>query len=310
MEDRELKPEDLKVDSLGRAEDPLPAGLGTVGGRRDCGTTCGRTAAVLYRHGRDACRGAGDARAGRSPPSRWRGRASTIFFDPAKVKAAIVTCGGLCPGINNVIRTLVFELHYRYGVRSILGIRYGYRGFIPKYGYEPMPLTPEEVKDIHEKGGSVLSSSRGEQDAGEIVDFLQRKGISLLFTIGGDGTLRGALAIHQRDQEARAAHRRDRHPQDHRQRHRLRGEDLRPGDRFLRCRGVHPQRAHGGHRRAERDRHREGHGPDVRLHRRQRRPCAQRGQLLPDPRGALRAGGELRPVRPHSSSACASATTR
>jgi len=88
------------------------------------------------------------------------------------------------------------ELHYRYGVRSILGIRYGYRGFIPKLGYEPIPLTPDHVKDIHERGGSILSSSRGEQDVRLVVDFLQKKGISLLFTIGGDGTLRAAWEIH------------------------------------------------------------------------------------------------------------------
>jgi 6-phosphofructokinase 1 len=113
------------------------------------------------------------------------------------VKAAIVTCGGLCPGINNVIRTLVFEMHYRYGVRTTYGIRYGYRGFIPKYGHEPLPLTPESVAEIHERGGSVLSSSRGSQDTTEVVDFLQRRGISLLFTIGGDGTLRGAHEIYK-----------------------------------------------------------------------------------------------------------------
>ncbi len=80
-------------------------------------------------------------------------------------------------------------------MRSILGIRYGYRGFIPRYGYEPYTLTPDFVKDIHEKGGSILSSSRGEQDSAEIVEFLQRKGVSILFAIGGDGTLRGALDI-------------------------------------------------------------------------------------------------------------------
>jgi 6-phosphofructokinase 1 len=88
-------------------------------------------------------------------------------------------------------------------VRSILGIRYGYRGFIPKLGYEPIPLTPEFVADIHEKGGSILSSSRGQQDTGLIVDFLQKKGISLLFTIGGDGTLRGAWEVHKEVQKRR-----------------------------------------------------------------------------------------------------------
>ncbi len=94
------------------------------------------------------------------------GPRQTIFFDSARVKAAIVTCGGLCPGINNVIRTLVFELHYRYGVRSILGIRYGYRGLHPEVRLRAVPLTPDVVKDIHEKGGSILSSSRGRAGRG------------------------------------------------------------------------------------------------------------------------------------------------
>jgi len=120
-----------------------------------------------------------------------------IYFDPSKVKAAIVTCGGLCPGINNVIRSLVMELHYRYGVTTIFGMRYGYRGFIPEYGYEPYILTPDMVHDIHSKGGSILASSRGKQDIGEIVDCLERKDVSLLFTIGGDGTLRGAFEIYK-----------------------------------------------------------------------------------------------------------------
>ena len=193
MENNELNPQDLKVESLGEAKVPSPLGLGSVGGDGEVDYVReGRT--VLYSTDRDSLLAA--VKAGKELPAfEMAGPRKNIYFDSARVKAAIVTCGGLCPGINNVIRTLVFELHYRYGVRSILGIRYGYRGFIPKYGYEPIPLTPEDVKDIHERGGSALSSSRGEQDEGEIVDFLQRRGISLLFAIGGDGTLRGALAV-------------------------------------------------------------------------------------------------------------------
>ncbi len=195
MEDRELRLEDLKVDALGEAKIPSPLGLGSIGGDGTADyVTEART--VLYDTDRDSL--VASVRAGKEVPAfEMAGPRHTIFFDPARVKAAIVTCGGLCPGINNVIRTLVFELYYRYAVRSILGIRYGFRGFIPKYGYEPVPLTPDDVKDIHEKGGSALSSSRGEQSPVEIVDFLQRKGICLLFTIGGDGTLRGALDIHR-----------------------------------------------------------------------------------------------------------------
>src|SRR5208283_1380681 len=190
-----LKLEDLKVDTLGEARLPSPMELNSEEGD-DTANWVRDSQSVLFTTDRDEV--VTQVKEGREIPAFQRaGPRKAIFFDSARVKAAIVTCGGLCPGINNVIRTLVFELHYRYGVRSILGIRYGYRGFIPKYGYEPIPLTPDVVKDIHEKGGSMLSSSRGEQSAGEIVDFLQRKGISMLFTIGGDGTLRGALAICQ-----------------------------------------------------------------------------------------------------------------
>ena len=195
MENRELKQEDLKVESLGEAKYPSPLRLGAIGGD-DEADFISENRTVIF--DTDKIRLLAAVHAGKDIPAfEMAGPRHRIFFDPARVKAAIVTCGGLCPGINNVIRTLVFELHYAYGVRSVVGIRYGYRGFIPKYGYEPVVLNPDDVKDIHEQGGSALSSSRGEQDAGEVVDFLQRKGISLLFTIGGDGTLRGALAIHQ-----------------------------------------------------------------------------------------------------------------
>jgi len=118
-----------------------------------------------------------------------------IFFDPSKTKAAIVTCGGLCPGINDVIRSLVMELHYRYGVSNVIGIQYGYQGFIHKYGHPVIQLTPDVVKDINNLGGSILSSSRGRQDIGEMVDAFKRMNIDLLFIIGGDGTIRGAEGI-------------------------------------------------------------------------------------------------------------------
>ncbi len=120
-----------------------------------------------------------------------------IFFDPSKTKVAIVTCGGLCPGINDVIRSLVMAFWYRYGVRKILGIQYGYEGFIPEYGHPFLELTPDQVSNIHQFGGTILGSSRGKQDIGEIVDCLDRHGINILYTIGGDGTLHGALEIHK-----------------------------------------------------------------------------------------------------------------
>ncbi|MCU0580920.1 MAG: ATP-dependent 6-phosphofructokinase [Syntrophales bacterium] len=118
-----------------------------------------------------------------------------IFFDPATAKAAIATCGGLCPGINDVIRAIVMGLHHRYGVTNIIGIRYGFQGLIPKYGHEIRTLTPETVQDIHTGGGSILASSRGKQDIGEMVTALKRMNVDIFFCIGGDGTMRAAGLI-------------------------------------------------------------------------------------------------------------------
>ena len=115
-----------------------------------------------------------------------------IYFDPKKVKAAILTAGGLCPGLNDVIRSITLTLHYSYGVHNIFGIRHGYQGLIPEFRHDLVELTPEYVSDIHEFGGSVLSSSRGLYPIEDIVDSLERLNISMLFAIGGDGTLRGA----------------------------------------------------------------------------------------------------------------------
>ncbi|OGP72334.1 MAG: diphosphate--fructose-6-phosphate 1-phosphotransferase [Deltaproteobacteria bacterium RBG_13_60_28] len=123
------------------------------------------------------------------------GPRARIYFDPSKVHCAIATCGGLCPGTNDVIRAIVLELHYLYNVRHIYGVRYGFQGFIPKYGHDLMELKPDRVVDIHTFGGTILSSSRGPQDIGEIVDALDRDNIRILFLIGGDGTLRAADQI-------------------------------------------------------------------------------------------------------------------
>src|SRR5690606_20795122 len=85
-----------------------------------------------------------------------------IFFEPSKTHAAIVTCGGLCPGLNNVIRATVMTLWYRYGVRHISGIPYGFRGLLPESTLPVRPLTPQAVSDIHRQGGTMLGSSRGD----------------------------------------------------------------------------------------------------------------------------------------------------
>lgn len=123
------------------------------------------------------------------------GPSQHIFFEPKETTAAIVTCGGLCPGINNVIRGVVMALYYFYGIKRILGVPYGYEGLNPAMRHGFKELTPEVVKDIHQFGGTILGSSRGAQDVGVMVDTLVREKIDLLFTVGGDGTLKGANAI-------------------------------------------------------------------------------------------------------------------
>jgi 6-phosphofructokinase 1 len=120
-----------------------------------------------------------------------------IFFDPAKTRAGIVTCGGLCPGLNNVIRSIFLELHHGYGVKEVLGFRDGYVGLDPARGREPLVLDPEFVDDIHKDGGTVLGTSRGPVDTGLAVENLIRRGVNMLFTIGGDGTQRGGNELFQ-----------------------------------------------------------------------------------------------------------------
>jgi 6-phosphofructokinase 1 len=120
-----------------------------------------------------------------------------LFFDPRETRAGIVTCGGLCPGLNNVIRSLVLELLHGYGVREILGFVNGYQGLDPWHGAEPIPLTREFVEDIHKEGGSKLNTSRGPVDISVAVDNLIRRKINILFVIGGDGTQRGGEALYQ-----------------------------------------------------------------------------------------------------------------
>ncbi len=120
----------------------------------------------------------------------------TIYFDPPKTKCAIVTCGGLCPGINVVIRSVVMEAFHGYGVSAVLGVRYGLAGFIPKTRPEIVELTPDSVTDIHEFGGSVLGTSRGPQPMEDVVDALERMNAGVLFMLGGVGSMRAAQAVY------------------------------------------------------------------------------------------------------------------
>ena len=125
------------------------------------------------------------------------GPRAKLFFDAKNTRAGIVTCGGLCPGLNNVIRSLFQELHYGYGVSEVLGFLGGYSGLDPTCGHEPVRITPHFVDCIHEQGGSVLGSSRGPVDVVRAVDNLVARGINILFTVGGDGTQRGANDLYQ-----------------------------------------------------------------------------------------------------------------
>lgn len=176
----------LQVQTLGPCRQPSPLRPGTQSfvdedDRVLLGSTTGETLPFLQR--------------AETPPSfEPAGPRRQIFFDPEQTTAAILTCGGLCPGLNNVIRALVLQLVYSYGVKRILGVRYGYGGLAAQRE-EPLALTPDLVESLHEHGGTLLGSSRGPQDVGEMTDTLEELGIDLLFVIGGDGGLRGASAI-------------------------------------------------------------------------------------------------------------------
>ncbi len=134
--------------------------------------------------------------AGKKPPCfEMAGPREKIYFDPAKLKCGIVTCGGLCPGLNDVIRAIVLSLFHHYGVRTVFGFPYGFEGLSYRHGHVPIELNPKIVQNIHQQGGTILGSSRGPQEVPELVDTLEQMNVGMLFTIGGDGTLRGSQEI-------------------------------------------------------------------------------------------------------------------
>ncbi len=184
-----LTPEQLKVSELGPRTVRSPLTLSTVR-HDDIGDFTPDAARMLYRV--DFVPG---ERIREELSFEKAGPREFIHFEPSTVRAAVVTCGGLCPGLNNVIRSVFFQLHHNYGVRNVLGIRFGYRGLNPERGHPPVPLTPEFVESIHKLGGTVLGSSRGPEDPRIMVDFLEKERIQALFCVGGDGTQRGAHEI-------------------------------------------------------------------------------------------------------------------
>jgi 6-phosphofructokinase 1 len=178
---------DLSIPVLGPCGIPSPMeGMQFVGENEH----------VLYHS--DLCIIQGFLDKGKEPPRfEVAGPREKIYFDASKLKCGIVTCGGLCPGQNDVIRAIVMSLYHHYGVRTIFGFRYGYEGLAPGYGHTPLELEPGSVREIHKAGGTILGTSRGPQDVSEMVDTLERMNVRLLFAIGGDGTLKGAYALVQ-----------------------------------------------------------------------------------------------------------------
>jgi 6-phosphofructokinase 1 len=188
---RDLTPADLAITDLGTCKYPSPV-AGILGERAM--HYVGEADKVLL-DDRLSYLGTHRGLIAEMPAFELAGPRDRIFFDPAKMTCGIVTCGGLCPGLNNVVRGIVLELWHSYGVRKILGFRFGYEGLTPTYGHEPMVLDNKVVSRIHHMGGTLLGSSRGKQDAVENVSYLEQLGVDVLFVVGGDGTIRGAMAI-------------------------------------------------------------------------------------------------------------------
>jgi 6-phosphofructokinase 1 len=182
MTDQEL---DFTIERLGECRYPSP-----MKGVRFAGDT----ERLIYHTCPDDIRRCHSA--GTEPPSmELAGPRERLFFEPKKIACGIVTCGGLCPGINDVIRAVTLSLHHHYGVKKVYGFRYGYEGLVKRYGHIPLDLIPEAVNRIGELGGTILASSRGPQEPAEMVDTLEELEVGILFAIGGDGTLKGASKI-------------------------------------------------------------------------------------------------------------------
>lgn len=188
---RRLTPDDLAIDILGRCLLPSPV-AGHLGARGV--HFVGAADKVLLDDSLSGL-GAANAAAAALPAFELAGPRDKIFFDPRTVRCGVVTCGGLAPGLNNVVRGIVLELWAGYGVRQIFGFRFGYEGLISRFGHPPMMLTPESVAHIHHEGGTVLGTSRGSQEPAEMVDNLEANDIGILFVIGGDGSMNGAMRV-------------------------------------------------------------------------------------------------------------------
>ncbi|MBN1222332.1 MAG: ATP-dependent 6-phosphofructokinase [Candidatus Aminicenantes bacterium] len=176
---------DLNIENLGECRIPSPlSGIPFVTEEEDV---------LFHSHFKDIEH---FRRARKVPPQfEMAGPREKIYFDPSKLKCGVITCGGLCPGLNDVIRAIVMSLFYHYGVKTVFGFRFGFEGLVAEFGHTPLELNPDIVDDIHKWGGSILGMSRGPQNVSAMVDTLERMNIRILFVIGGDGTLRGGRAV-------------------------------------------------------------------------------------------------------------------
>jgi len=181
----ELKPEDLEVQRLGecRIQSPISGAYFVDDGDQ-----------VVLHSNPLKLQGMLE-KDGKLLAMEQAGPREKIYFDPSKLKCGIVTCGGLCPGLNDVIRAVVLSLYHNYKVRTVFGFPYGYEGLTYRFGHTPVEMDPAAVSRIHEYGGTILGSSRGNQDSSEMVDTMDRMNLGMLFAVGGDGTLRGARDI-------------------------------------------------------------------------------------------------------------------
>ncbi|MBN1851749.1 MAG: ATP-dependent 6-phosphofructokinase [Pirellulales bacterium] len=186
---QQSEPDRFRITALGPCTHPSPLGMSTVSGD-GVGDYVPDDARVLY----DIVHRLGEP-VNCDLSFEKAGPRQHLFFQPDKTKAAVVTCGGLCPGLNNVIRSLYYDLCSNYGISELVGIRYGYQGLNPKIGRPPITLSGPFVDEIIHFGGTVLGTSRGPQEPAMMVEFLRRERIDILFCIGGDGTQRGAHAI-------------------------------------------------------------------------------------------------------------------
>ncbi len=132
---------------------------------------------------------------GQVPAFEAAGPRAEIFFRPEELTCGIVTCGGLCPGLNDVIRSVFLTLHFGYGVNRVIGFRYGYAGIAADRPVPPMVLDIRRLDNVHKRGGTVLGTSRGPRDVNKMVDELMKWRVGILFAVGGDGTLSGAAEI-------------------------------------------------------------------------------------------------------------------